>query len=219
MSINLHNDKYEDSVIRHEAEEQLKNEYMSLDNSLGWRLKQAMILWGKNRLIKKIMEKLATEKKQSHEENKRKADDLIAQLNDWDDVNTDRTPVWNISDNKLAELRKAEFDKQIKELVGEEITVNKDRTPVWNIDEEELERTRFAKIKESLKKLGTKTFFNTFRTSNWKTEIARDESDETWKKRSKTYKKINVNTDRTPVWNINEEDVAQARRNQIEQQL
>ena len=150
--INKSTDLSADDNIKRQAEELLKDEYLSFDNSLHWRINRAKLYLNREKRLKEKMQELAEEKATLKEEDLKKIDSLKVQLNDDTIVvNTDRTPVWNINTEDLIEARRNEVEQKDQlERIQSNIVVNTDRTPVWHISTEDLVNDRYDEIKSQI---------------------------------------------------------------------
>ena len=138
-----------DDEIKTQAEELLRDEYLSYDNSIRWSIDRAKLFLNREKRLQQIMDKLTEQKKAQKKDDLATIDYLKSQLNDDQIVvNTDRTPVWSISTDDLVKARRDEVGEQIKN--KDEIVVNADRTPVWQINPEKLMQKRRDEVGEQI---------------------------------------------------------------------
>ena len=151
MSLNSYefDNQTEVNNLKTQAEELLRDEYLSYDNSIRWRIDRAKLSLNREKRLQQIMDELTEQKKAQKKDDLATIDYLKSQLNDDQIVvNTDRTPVWSISTDDLVKARRDEVEQLSNEKVKSEIFVNTDRTPVWNISSDDLVKARRGYKKE-----------------------------------------------------------------------
>ena len=156
MSLNSY-DPYDNpserADLKTQAEELLRQEYSSYDNSLRWRIGKAKLYLNREERLQQIMAELAIKKESQKKEDLSTVDFLKAQLNDGNQivVNADRTPVWQVDSEDLVQNRRKEAGQLLKEEAEPKIFVNTNRTPAWQVKSEDLVQSRYDEAEKQIK--------------------------------------------------------------------